>query len=336
MGWEVFVTARDFAQTLDLVQQLGVDAHPVGAHAGKSKFRKVANLPVRAAQLIRCVRQFQPELALSHGSRTQALASRLLGVPQVVMFDYEWTELRILSRLATYLVCPQALTRERLAEVGVPLKKVSWYDGFKEELYLHEFRPDPMFRASIGIDAEARLITIRPPGIIGNYHDPRSEAICAEIIRRAADDPENHLVILPKTRLELEFVREVLPSAPRARIMIPEKALPGLQLLHASDLAISGGGTMNRESALLGVRTYSIFTGRRALIDEELERRGLLQFVSRLEEIEAIDFKGRRDLKARQERLGQGGGEKSSLKRELLYDLSDMIATFVAVHRKPL
>ncbi len=336
MGWEVFVTARDFAQTLDLVQQLGVDAHPVGVHAGKSKIRKIANLPVRAAQLIRAVRGFHPDIALSHGSRTQALASRLLGVPQVVMFDYEWTELRILSSLATYLVCPQPLTRERLAEVGVPLKKVSWYNGFKEELYLHEFQPDPGFRASIGVEADARLITIRPPGIIGNYHDPRSEAICAEIMRRAADDPENHLVILPKTRLEQEFVREVLPEQPRARIMIPDKALPGLQLLHASDLAISGGGTMNRESALLGVRTYSIFTGRRALIDEELERRGLLQFVSRPEEIDAIDLKGRRDMAAREERLGREGSEKSSSKRELLYDLSDMIATFVAVHRKPL
>ena len=98
-GWEIRVTARDFAQTLDLVAQLGVDALPVGAHAGKNKLKKVANLPVRALQLIGAVRGFRPQLALSHGSRTQAIASRLLGVPQVVMFDYEWTEMSILGRV---------------------------------------------------------------------------------------------------------------------------------------------------------------------------------------------------------------------------------------------
>jgi len=141
MGWPVRVTARDFAQTLDLVEQFGLDASPIGAHAGKSKVKKVANLPVRAVQLVKSVRSFKPEIALSHGSRTQAIASRLLGIPQVVMFDYEWTEMSILKRLASFLLCPRALTPERLTEACIPIEKVSWYDGFKEEMYLPEFKP---------------------------------------------------------------------------------------------------------------------------------------------------------------------------------------------------
>jgi len=279
-GWPVRVTARDFAQTLDLVEQYGLDATPIGAHAGKSKIRKVANLPVRALQLLRAVGSFRPEIALSHGSRTQAIASRLLGIPQVVMFDYEWTEMEIFKRLARHLVCPRAISRERLTEAGIPLDKVTWYDGYKEEMYLADFRPEPGFREALGVGADERLITIRPPGLIGNYHDVRSEELCRVVLETAARDPRNHLVILPKTRLERQLVEAALPAESHARVMIPERALPGLQLLYHSNLAISGGGTMNRESALLNVPTYSIFTGKRAAVDEALEREGRLSFIS--------------------------------------------------------
>ncbi len=293
-GWQVRITARDFAQTLDLVQQFGLDATPVGAHAGRSKVKKIANLPVRALQLARAVRPFKPQVALSHGSRTQAIASRMMGIPQIIMFDYEWTEMSILKRLADFLLCPRALTPDRLAEAGLPLEKVGWYDGFKEDLYLPDFRPDPAFRSSIGVEQGKRLVTIRPPGLIGNYHDPRSEAICRHVIALASADPENHLVILPKTNVERQLVDASIPDGPKAAIMIPERALPGLQLLYASDVAISGGGTMNRESALLGVPTYSIFTGRRAAIDEELARQGRLTFLESPEDVRIIDW-SRRD-----------------------------------------
>ncbi len=315
-GWQIRITARDFAQTLDLVEQFALDATAVGAHAGRSKLKKVANLPVRALQLVQTVRSFKPQVALSHGSRTQAIASRMLGIPQVVMFDYEWTEMSILRRLASFLLCPRALTPERLSEAGIPLEKVSWYDGFKEDLYLPDFVPDPGFRASIGVEQGRRLVTIRPPGLIGNYHDPRSEAICRRVIAEAAGDPENHLVILPKTHVERQLVDASLPERPRAAVTIPERALPGLQLLYSSDIAISGGGTMNRESALLGVPTYSIFTGRRAAIDEELARQGRLTFLSSPEDLTMIRW-SRRDAP-----------HKLSRRADVLLQVTDMIGAF--------
>ncbi|MBC8146244.1 MAG: DUF354 domain-containing protein, partial [bacterium] len=163
-GWQLIVTARDFAQTLDLVEQLGVKAIPVGRHAGRSKVRKVANLPVRALQLVRTVRSFRPQIALSHGSRTQTLAARVLRIPSIVMFDYEWTEMEIFTRLANLLVCPSMIKPDRLRAAGIPVEKVSYYDGFKEELYLPEFRPDNGFRSELDIADDDLLITVRPPG----------------------------------------------------------------------------------------------------------------------------------------------------------------------------
>lgn len=289
-GTEVMITARRFAQTVDLVEQLGVDATIVGEHAGRSKVKKVLNLPVRTLQLRNVVRRFAPHLALSHGSRTQVLAARLMGVPSVVMFDYEWTEMQIFSRLATHLLCPSIIDDQRLQEAGVPLAKVWRYHGLKEQLYLPQFSPDPTFRHGLGVAANQLLVTIRPPGLIGNYHDPRSEAICQEVIRAAVANRDAVVVVLPKTRVEATLVRAALPNAPAARVVIPDRALPGLQLLYHSDLAISGGGTMNRESALLGTPTWSMFTGKRGAVDQYLSTHGTLRFLESKEDVGQITW----------------------------------------------
>lgn len=316
-GWPLIVTARDFAQTLDLVEQLGVPAIPVGRHAGRSKLRKVANLPVRATQLVRAVLGFRPQIALSHGSRTQTIAARMIGARSIVMFDYEWTEMEIFKRLADRLACPTAIGADRLREASIPVEKVTFYEGFKEDLYLPEFRPDPEFRAAIGADHDSLVVTVRPPGLIGNYHDDRSEAICRELLGRLAKVRDAVVVVLPKTRLERDLVASALPERPAARIVVPGRALPGLQLLFASDLAVSGGGTMNRESALLGVPTWSMFTGRRAAVDEELARRGLLRFLERPEDLDGVPF----------ERRSRGEGWRAPEPR-LVYEVESMIRMF--------
>lgn len=289
-GTEVMITARRFAQTVDLVEQLGIDATIVGEHAGRSKVKKVLNLPVRTLQLRNVVRRFAPHLALSHGSRTQVLAARLMGVPSVVMFDYEWTEMQIFSRIATHLLCPSIISDQRLQEAGVPLAKTQRYHGLKEYLYLPQFAPDPTFRQELGVAQDQLLVTIRPPGLIGNYHDSRSEAICQEVIRAAVANRDAVVVVLPKTRLEATLVHSALPDAPAARVVIPDRALPGLQLLYHSDLAISGGGTMNRESALLGTPTWSMFTGKRGAVDEHLSTHGTLCFLESEKDVEQIPW----------------------------------------------
>ena len=74
---------------------------------------------------------------------------------------------------------------------------------------------------------------------------------------------------------------------------------------------------MNREAALLGVPTYSMFTGRRAAIDEELARRGLLRFLERVEDLDSVRF----------ERYSRSNTWKPADPR-LLYDLEALVRMF--------
>ena len=57
------------------------------------------------------------------------------------------------------------------------------------------------------------------------------------------------------------------------KVIIPAQAVDGLNLLWHSDLVVSGGGTMNREAAALGVPVYSIFRGKIGAVDRELQKR---------------------------------------------------------------
>jgi hypothetical protein len=63
-------------------------------------------------------------------------------------------------------------------------------------------------------------------------------------------------------------------------VIIPARPLHGANLIAASDLVISAGGTINREAAALGVPAASIYAGAWAAVDEELVNEGRLRRIA--------------------------------------------------------
>ena len=66
--------------------------------------------------------------------------------------------------------------------------------------------------------------------------------------------------------------------------MIPDHVVDGLNLIWFSDLVVSGGGTMNREAAALGVPVYSIFRGKIGAVDRHLQKEGRLILIESVED----------------------------------------------------
>ena len=285
-GVASIVTAREHAQTIELLKLWKIPHTVIGVHAGKSKLKKVINLLQRARRLKTFVREQKPGLAVSHGSRTQLLAAWQLGIPSVLMMDYEYTESRIFNNFARWLLIPSFIPDARLKEAGLRMRKVIRYEGFKEEVYLKDFVPVQGFRRSLGIDDGKILVTIRPPSVTGNYHDPLSEELFAACISHCSSRPDAHVLIVNRTAAEHSLLRDVLRG--RANVSTLQSAVDGLQLLWSSDVVISGGGTMNRESALLGVPTFSIFTGRKPYLDELLQEKGRLRFIGSVQDVNSI------------------------------------------------
>jgi hypothetical protein len=274
-GHEVEVTARDFAQTLELAQIANLDALAVGSHGGRSAGGKLRSLAGRSAALWRWART-RPrfDLAAAHGSNDLPIVARALRTPAVDLFDYEWATFQhmIGCRLARRVIVPDAIPPERLKRYGAGPRKLRQYPGLKEEYFLNDFEPDPGILASIGADPERIVVVLRTPPVAALYHRV-DNPVYTELLDRLGNDPGVHAVVLPRLREQADELRRLaLPS-----VLVPEHAVDGPSLVSASDLVISAGGSMNREAVALGVPVYTTFQGRMGGVDEKLLREGRLR-----------------------------------------------------------
>jgi len=94
-------------------------------------------------------------------------------------------------------------------------------------------------------------------------------------------------VVLPRNKAQEQRIRSDWPQwFTHGQVIIPRQVVDGLNLLWHSDLVVSGGGTMNREGAALGLPVYSIFRGRIGAVDRHLEWEGRLTLIESVEDVE--------------------------------------------------
>ncbi len=271
-GHEVAFTARDRTKTCELLDLYGFDYRRIGAEYGQGMAGKVRGTLGRAWALARAMRGSGCAVSFGHGSRALPLASRLLGIPSVTMYDYEWVNPRLFNLFCRAILLPDVISAERCAETGISADCVVGYPGFKEELYLGGRDLDTGVAADLGLRPDAVKVLLRPPATTAHYHNPEAEIILDAILARLAAAGDVQLVFLPRTPDQTELARR----AGVAEVIVPDKVYDGPSLVAAMDLVISGGGTMTREAAIMGVPSYSFFRGRSGMVDESLEGRGLL------------------------------------------------------------
>jgi len=272
-GYGVLITARDAFQVCELAEAANLNYRTIGRHFGRHKLLKVAGLAIRAAQLIPVIRSEKPDLAVSHGSRAQLVASALARVPSVLMMDYEFARGLIFEK-PTWVLVPEPIPATR---IPISSDHVLKYPGIKEDVYVPRFRPDATIRKTLGICDAGLVVTLRPPANEAHYHNPESDRMFAAVLERLSHEPGLRMVLLPRNASQATAIRGQWPRLfEQRKAVIPEHAVDGLNLIWHSDLVISGGGTMNREAAALGVPVYSIFRGRIGAVDRYLADSGRL------------------------------------------------------------
>jgi uncharacterized protein len=292
-GHEVVLTARDSYQVCELLEFYAVKAQVVGKHYGKQKVLKVLGTILRSGQLLRWIRSQNVDISLSHGSRACTIASHLLGIPTVVLGDYEFTsKLKILG--PNWMVFPEIVPDESISSPGLKILK---YPGIKEDVYVSNLRPDPGLRARFGVGQNDLLITVRPPAQEAHYHNPESDILLVEALRKFSGQPGVKILLLPRNKRQEADLREAWASEIAAgHILIPGHVEDGLNIIWNSDLVISGGGTMNREAAALGVPVYSIFRGKTGAVDRYLSEKGRLIMLENVDDVHSKLVLARRDI----------------------------------------
>ena len=268
------ITARDYAQTLQLIESHGMTATVIGHHGGRSALGKAAQMRTRLKALRQFAKGRNFDLALAHGSHELTMTARRLDIPSSTTFDYEWAWLQhqLGCRAATRVVVPAAIPPERLKTYGAVPPKLQQYPGLKEEYYLSDFEPDPSVLIDWSIDPTRVLVVLRPPPDVSLYHR-HSNPLFPMTLEHLGRSPDVHAFVIPRTEEQRDFVRSLaLPS-----VIVPDEAVDAQSLIALADLVVSAGGTMNREAAALGVPVYTTYGGRLGGVDEQLIREGRLR-----------------------------------------------------------
>jgi hypothetical protein len=271
-GHDVFVTTREYGQTVGILERLGIPFTVVGEHGGGSKLGKGVALAGRSARLIRYAWGRRPNLAIAHGSVDLAVVSALLRIPSVQMQDYEFAGLqrRISFGVARRVLVPDSIPLDRLRRIGAKGEKLVRYPGLKEEYYLAGFSPDTAVLDELGVDRGKVLVVVRPPPETSEYHAPND--LYGAVLQRLAGAAEVQAVVIPRTDRQARELRDLA----FANVRLPERAIDAQSLIAYADLVVSAGGTMNREAVALGTPVFTTFTGRMGGVDEALIEEGRL------------------------------------------------------------
>ncbi|HEX2161909.1 MAG TPA: DUF354 domain-containing protein [Thermoleophilaceae bacterium] len=295
-GHEVEVTARDFAQTLELCERLGVEHTAIGSHAGEGLGAKALGLARRSLALARWARGRRFDVALGHASNDVMVAAALLRIPSATAFDYEWATVQhnVNCRLARAVVVPDAIPPERLHRYGAR-GKVRGYPGLKEEYYLADFEPDAAVLEELGLEASEPIAVVRTPPDASLYHRHES-SVFPRVLERLRDRAQT--VVLPRTPRQRQEIAAIAAdrsaqdpassASDAARLIVPDRAIDAQSLIAHADLVVSGGGTMNREAVALGAPVFTTFEGRLGAVDERLLADGRLRRLENPEQVEVV------------------------------------------------
>ena len=279
-GDTVEITARDYAQTLQLMQLHGLEPDAViGHHAGRSRLHKGTAMVSRLRGLRRFAKGRGFDVALAHGSHELTITARRLGIPSATTFDYEWATVQhnINCRLAQAVIIPEVIPPQRLDRYGAR-RKLGRYPGLKEEYYLADFEPDDAVLAALGLDPAEPIAVVRTPPAVSLYHRFEND-VFGQVLDRLRGAQTVVLPRTPEQRAELERA---------GGFIVPETAIDAQSLIAYADLVVSAGGTMNREAVALGTPVFTVFEGRLGAVDEQLIAQGRLARLERPEQVALV------------------------------------------------
>lgn len=287
-GDDVTLTARDYGITYDLLRQRGETFTGIGTHFGGSLRAKVIGNLARAARLRRLHRgPGRPHVVVSN-SRSAALAARLLRIPSFAVIDYEFVNLAAYRLAGSYVVHPGVISAEAFTRRGIRPGLLLPFSGIKEDLSFadHDLDAVPPFSLPAHAGRGVKRVLVRPPAEESHYHRSESTTVARSLLAHLARQAGVLVVFAPRYPSQVEHLRELrFENEP----VVLDRPAPFLSLLKAVDAVVSGGGTMIREAAYLGIPAITTFQGEPGAVDAHLESIGRLHVIRSPSDAQELD-----------------------------------------------
>lgn len=266
-GIDIIITTRDLANTIDLIKQNDWKYYEVGGHAGKNKFKKILYFLKRVFLLRRFLRNFKPDIGISHSSFYSPVVSKLIGIPSIYLNDNEHAKGNYLAfNFSSLNLLPDSLKKKAYELGWIKKYKMDFYPGIKEGVYLSQLNWANQIFSN---DKKKKSIYIRLEPWTAQYYSGSNHFI-DDLIKELKED--YHIVILPRGNKQAVHYN----NKSFLGIEIAKKPLFLEEIFIDCDLFIGAGGSMTREIAFLKIPTISIYQDELLEVDKYLIKNKLM------------------------------------------------------------
>ena len=261
-------TLRDFAETKGLFEKIIRKKYlMIGSHGGQNKIKKVLGSLKRIYTLQKKVPIF--DIKISIGGDASSIVAKIRRKISITFDDNEKAPNWRYSRFSDLAFWPECIDKDFLFKQGFKDEKLFQYQGFKEDLYLAEYKPDVNFLKLLPFK---KYVVVRPENIQANYVGGDSGSIVPNLLNHLIDLDLN-ILFLPRYQHDKKLVGK------KENIFIPNGAINGLDACYFADAVFTGAGTMAREAACLGIPAFSFYAGKELLtVDQKMIKMGWLFF----------------------------------------------------------
>ena len=265
---DLIFTARDFSETLPLLKKNGITPVVYGNYKGKNRLKKMMGLLGRLWTMLFKLPKF--DLALSLGGNYTSAIAFLRRKKSIVFSDNDISFKFFSFAFGNYFIFPYYFKYQRIQKkYHIRDEQIKTFNGFKEDIYIAEFEPDPAFLDQLPF---RDFITIRPENLKASYVPKDSTTIVPQLFEVFKD---RNILFLPRYEEEKKYAEGY------ANVWYPKGPLPGLDVCYYTQAMLTGAGTFAREAALLGVPAVSFFPSPVFLsVDEAMQKLGI-EFKSR-------------------------------------------------------
>ena len=267
VGHEVLITTREFDGLTGILDMYGFDYYVVGRHGGATLEGKLIAGTERMYKLSKLIVEEKPDLALYKHSAEAPRVAFGLQIPSIGFVDNETAvgQNKLILPYTKLLLFPKAIDAYELLRCGADPNGMRPVNGFSELAHLYGFVPDKRVLRELGLRRNGYIV-MRTEPVKANYFNGPEKSILEDVIPLLPDVP---IVLFPRT------------GEQRARfdkfdnVIMPERPVDSLSLLHYAKLMIGAGGTMNREAIALGTPTISTYPGRLLAVTRWLVEKGV-------------------------------------------------------------
>ncbi|MHA2253422.1 MAG: DUF354 domain-containing protein, partial [Candidatus Kariarchaeaceae archaeon] len=258
MGHEVLLTARRYDYTEGNLTRLGRTFVSVGEFGGASLKSKLLAGSKRITELAEVIDNYDPDLLIAFPSPDAFRTSFGLGIPSIQLNDtpHAKSVAKLTISLANAVIHPEAIKSSEFSRYGV--SNFYPYAGIDEIQWIRSFSPDPTVLDQLDLH-EGGYIVARCEESKAAYFQkiypsvkPGSTTLIDVVNKLRSRMKDLDIVAFPRYPEQEEILSKL-------DLIIPEKSIDTLSLYAFAKAGMTAGGTMGRESALLGTPTLYSF-----------------------------------------------------------------------------